>query len=447
MRRIICLLLITLLIAGCLALSGCDVFEKLTKPPVRGIEDATEVPYEQLGDSSIQQPQSRQPIQSRYAYNALTDGQKKLYDGLLVNMYQVYPEVNDLGLYKTPQVIVDSAVLDVADIRITLRALTDDNPYMFWLSRTFSHMVNEDEMYTAVQAYSSFSPDKVREMRSELDAQINAFYSTVPEGLSDYELEKFTHDYIINHCEYDDSGVDRTEINEQNIRLHSVYGALVDGVCVCEGYGMSMQFLLNGLGVECVTVTGMAFDSASDQSESDAVLHLWNAVKLDGSWYHVDATWDDQTSPHQRYNYFNLADDVMYADHTPSDIPDKLDREDIAENGTENMNFFIPVCGSDEYNYFVYECPHLIYYEDDAIEDAIYRAAEDRAEYITLYVDPEYLDFDDAVDMLFNERPQYYFVYIENVNERLSGYEVDSNNIRYFTNKSRGYITAALNYL
>ena len=446
MKKIICLLLILAMLAGCLALSGCDAFKAIFKETVKGIDDATEVPYEQLGGADYSDPAGRTPIESRYAYSYLSEGQKKLYDGIIQNIYQVYPEQTDLGLYKSPQVIVDDCVLDTADIRVTLRAITDDNPYLFWLSRTFSHMTNEDEVYTAVQCYSSFSPDALREMRSKLDKVIDDFNASVPEGLSDYELEKFAHDYIIEHCAYDTSYSDHTEINEQNIKTHSVYGGLVDGLCVCEGYGMSFQLLLNGMGVECVTVTGMAYDSASDQHADDAVLHLWNAVKLDGDWYLVDCTWDDQEYEHQRYNYFNLDDSLFGDDHTPSDTPENIDKDYIAEKGTEDMNLFIPVCDSKKYNYFVYDCPHLTYFDSSDPVDAIYAAALEKRPFITMYIDPDYLDYDEAIDMLFNNSPQYCFMYMDEVNSRLSGYEIDENNLKYYINESRRYVTVALYY-
>ncbi len=47
--------------------------------------------------------------------------------------------------------------------------------------------------------------------------------------------------------------------------------------------------------------------------------HTWNAVKLDGEWYQVDATWDDSDNNwygfDQRHLYFGLTDELMTIAH------------------------------------------------------------------------------------------------------------------------------------
>ncbi|WP_307998083.1 hypothetical protein, partial [uncultured Bifidobacterium sp.] len=47
--------------------------------------------------------------------------------------------------------------------------------------------------------------------------------------------------------------------------------------------------------------------------------HTWNAVKLDGEWYQVDATWDDSDNNwygfDQRHLYFGLTDELMAIAH------------------------------------------------------------------------------------------------------------------------------------
>jgi hypothetical protein len=46
--------------------------------------------------------------------------------------------------------------------------------------------------------------------------------------------------------------------------------------------------------------------------------HAWNMVNLCGTWFHVDATWDDPVPDEPGrvlYNYYNLSDTQMEADH------------------------------------------------------------------------------------------------------------------------------------
>ena len=55
--------------------------------------------------------------------------------------------------------------------------------------------------------------------------------------------------------------------------------------------------------------------------------HAWNLVQLDGEYYAMDVTWDDPLgSPPERYkyDYFNLTDQAMSADHVRLEISASL---------------------------------------------------------------------------------------------------------------------------
>ena len=98
-----------------------------------------------------------------------------------------------------------------------------------------------------------------------------------------------------------------------------------------------------------------------------------------------------------------------------------------------------------DYNYFVYECPHLSsYYESAKVEKGLYNAALNKDEYFTFYIE-DALNFDDSLTALFDD-PQYFFDFTYNVNERLSDYEIDESNIYYYYDEALRYITVELNY-
>ncbi len=87
---------------------------------------------------------------------------------------------------------------------------------------------------------------------------------------------KAIHDYIINNATYD---VGRRDYNDQTYKSDTAYGALLQGYATCSGYTDAMQLMLERLGIE-------NFKIASDN-------HIWNAINLDGTWKHLDLTWDD----------------------------------------------------------------------------------------------------------------------------------------------------------
>ncbi len=115
------------------------------------------------------------------------------------------------------------------------------------------------------------------------------------------------HDLISDRVEYDTDGV-----VDGNIR-HTCLGALLEGMCVCDGYADTF-FLLGGMcGLEVRLQTGLV---PSGEENSDwRGNHMWNWVRVDGQWRMVDVTWDD-LDPGVRYDYFNLPIDQVPADHT-----------------------------------------------------------------------------------------------------------------------------------
>lgn len=125
--------------------------------------------------------------------------------------------------------------------------------------------------------------------------------SIISESMSTYEKELAIHDYLVSTCEYVEGSA--------KTRMNSAYGALVEQRTMCNGYAEAMRLLLACSGVESLIVTGVA----------DGVDHAWNKVNVDGTWYHVDATWDDPTPDDPGkvlHTYFNLPDDLMMESHT-----------------------------------------------------------------------------------------------------------------------------------
>lgn len=80
---------------------------------------------------------------------------------------------------------------------------------------------------------------------------------------------------------------------------HDATGVLLNGKGVCESYASAYQLCLEILGVENYIMTS-----------SDGA-HVWNRVKVDGKWYHVDVTWNDTTD-----NTFFLLDDDTFLSET-----------------------------------------------------------------------------------------------------------------------------------
>lgn len=121
----------------------------------------------------------------------------------------------------------------------------------------------------------------------------------ITSSMSDYEVVKTLHDYLVTHCDYDY----RVDIGNMPFVSHQAEGALLKGTAVCSGYAKAYEAMLDAAGIPNETITGYA-----------GGYHAWNLVQVDGQWYHVDTTWDDPTTQggdYIRYTYFLKSDKVM----------------------------------------------------------------------------------------------------------------------------------------
>jgi len=121
---------------------------------------------------------------------------------------------------------------------------------------------------------------------------------------TDYEKALWFHDWIIHHMEYDAHGKQHKTDNEY--MYVDAEGALTArALGVCESYHRGLRMLLNSVGIETARIEGNG--------------HVWTGAKLDGTWCHIDATWDDianQTpNAYNEHLYFGLDDRITKIVH------------------------------------------------------------------------------------------------------------------------------------
>ncbi|MFZ3479613.1 Ig-like domain-containing protein, partial [Bifidobacterium adolescentis] len=113
---------------------------------------------------------------------------------------------------------------------------------------------------------------------------------------TEYAKAVWLHDWLIDQMKYDSS-----------LKWSSAESAFTRGLGTCQSYESAYGSLLTKAGIE----------NAEIRDTADG--HTWNAVKLDGKWYQVDATWDDSDNNwygfDQRHLYFGLTDELMAIAH------------------------------------------------------------------------------------------------------------------------------------
>ena len=113
---------------------------------------------------------------------------------------------------------------------------------------------------------------------------------------TEYAKAVWLHDWLIDQMKYDSS-----------LKWSSAESAFTKGLGTCQSYESAYSSLLTKAGIE----------NAETRDTTDG--HTWNAVKLDGEWYQIDATWDDSDNNwygfDQRHLYFGLTDELMAIAH------------------------------------------------------------------------------------------------------------------------------------
>lgn len=117
-------------------------------------------------------------------------------------------------------------------------------------------------------------------------------------GMSEYEKVDAVNTYLCDKVKYAD-------VTPYAPETHMAYGALRDGVAVCDGYSCAATLLLREYGVECELIVGTCIDGGG---------HAWNMVCLDGEWYHMDITWNDGCG--KRDKYLLVTDEFMSESRT-----------------------------------------------------------------------------------------------------------------------------------
>lgn len=102
--------------------------------------------------------------------------------------------------------------------------------------------------------------------------KINAIYKSLKMSKkSEYQRAKAIYTWVIDNVKYDTS-----------MQQNSAYSALKNGTSMCQGYAGVIYRLMLKAGIPCRIVTGTTTGP-----------HAWNAVKIQGNWYFLDAVADD----------------------------------------------------------------------------------------------------------------------------------------------------------
>ena len=264
-------------------------------------------------DDAIRGPSARNPDNvPMFAYQQLNDAEKAMYTRLETAIREMEETVDDLPSEMTNEQIH----------RIMLH-IEADHPEFFWYHYNYRYTYNKTTLIVSSVSFSYPLTVEQRDQRQqEIENAIQPFLSSLTDDMSDFEIVQHVYENIISLVDYDtvrleaDQKLTSDEKWDRPDDIRSVYGVFIQKKAVCAGYAKAFQLLLNALGIECTYVT------------SDT--HAWNLVRLEGDYYHIDATWDDSSntkaeknmSSRVSYHFFCITTDELLRvkAHQPEDV-------------------------------------------------------------------------------------------------------------------------------
>lgn len=264
---------------------------------------------------------------NKYFYNQLEEESQMIY-----RAFEKNKENMKTGTYKVELGSSFSSLLKEDNgqeelgkyYQSAIEAYTYDNPDVFYLSPNKMYLNIETTTRGSNTTYyvyinsgneANYLIDEFSS-KAQIDSAINQIEQIRDKILQNrkantYQNIKMVHDYLLENIEYD------TTISKSNI--YNIYGAMVNGEAVCEGYARSFKYLMDTLNIPCTLTIGKGTNS-----EGKTENHAWNYVQIGSYWYAIDITWDDPVSSSgwvsqsSKYRYFLKGSNDMAKDHIPS---------------------------------------------------------------------------------------------------------------------------------
>lgn len=233
------------------------------------------------------------PAQEDYgiaAYAMISQEEQENLKNDILRALEAGTETLDISGYNIP-------TENGAELSSLFTQVVNENPKLFYVTGGLRYWKNQT-IYTRLEFSYSEVTD---EQKAAFSAKLGEAASLVTSAMSEEEKALVLHDYLAQHCAYAYEEYSNGTLTSGSDE-YNAYGALVNGKAVCQGYSEAYQALLQEVGIQ------------SRICSSDAMNHAWNVVLIDGSWYHVDVTWDDPVWNREGralHTFFLLSDTEM----------------------------------------------------------------------------------------------------------------------------------------
>ncbi len=282
LKRGLAILLLTVCL---LSFCGCGVFFSAFSSLLDGVLDSSNG-YED-GNVDENYVYTRTIGGGDYYYNRLSTTQQRFYKKLRIDLDKFFAGEREMQSYtyegEKYGMLGDYRYSDfgltAAQGRQAFDALYQDCPQYYAYDAVY--LLHDDISIAPILSVKYAQ----KSTRDALDQKIAASVQTVGRLLqgvyTDFEKFEVIYQYVMGQVEYE---YDRYGNPSEADHAGTIIGVL-DGDrstnAVCVGYTFSITYLCNIFGVECISVG------------NEELNHAWNMARIDGCWYHADATNDD----------------------------------------------------------------------------------------------------------------------------------------------------------
>lgn len=235
-------------------------------------------------------------MSTHYYYTQLNKQEQAAYYALLQGLNSLAPS------FMVPRLEGDA----LFKIHFLLRL---DHPEVFWSAGMKYKYYDNSSSVEVVPEYL-FDKKKIQEHQKAMNSRVEKVARPAA-GLKEEEKLKYIHDFICENVYYD-------KLKKQY--SHEIIGPMGQGVGVCEGIAKSVKILCDALNIWCTIAI-----SEANPEKGIKYRHAWNVLKINGKYYHLDATFDNSlgkgrdkvAAEELRYDYFMLSDKQVFRDHEP----------------------------------------------------------------------------------------------------------------------------------
>ena len=225
---------------------------------------------------------------SKYYYSRLNDGQKRVYNDICGALLRFEPMLNVRRI-------------SAAEISKVMNYVLLDNPVFFYLNKKRVATAKTIFGLTLMFHYD-YSENDAKIMWQKAQSVLDEFMQTrINPNMPPLAKQIEAHRWIQQNI--------KTANAPYTPECFSLVGALINKTCVCQGFAQTYKMICDRLHLASIIVSGTAI-----KPDKSTEPHAWNITRIDGVTSHIDVTWDTVCGIGS-YDYFNLTDDEISADH------------------------------------------------------------------------------------------------------------------------------------